>query len=238
MKRFIGFWIFVSLLSVPVWAQNTLTEKEKEEGFTLLFDGKTLSPELWQGDLKGYPVEDGAIVCRGRNIATNKEYPNFIFRFEFKLPPGGNNGVGIRTGTPEKELSFKDGAEIQILDNSADKHKNIKPYQAHGSLYGLVPAKRNPEKFDYQKPIGEWNEQEIVLDGPNLKITLNGEVIVDADLDAVKAAPSMDGHEHPALERATGFVALLGHNDPVAFRSLRIKEIPAKTDKKEADTTK
>lgn len=217
------------VLAIPAWAQtapNTLCDKEKEDGFVLLFDGQTLSPEIWQGDLKGYPVEEGAIVCRGRNIATNKEYTNYVFRFEFKLPPGGNNGIGIRAAEPNKELSFKDGAEIQLLDNYADKHKTIAPYQANGSLYGLIPAKRDKEKFDFQKPIGEWNDMEIMLNGQKLKITLNGEAIVDADLDEVLSKPAMDGREHDAIRKKSGFVAILGHNDPVAFRSLRIKELP------------
>lgn len=207
---------------------NVLPPLEKEQGFVLLFDGKTVSPDIWQDEksIAGYPVENGVIVCRkGGNLITKKEYGDFIFRFEFKLPPGGNNGVGIRTEGVDAELSFTGGTEIQILDNGADMYKTIQPYQFHGSIYGVVPAKRNAEKNDYLNPVGEWNYQEIIALGPKIIVILNGEMIVNADISEFKTKPTMDGREHPGLHRAKGHIGFLGHGDPVQFRNIRIKSL-------------
>ncbi len=206
---------------------NTLTPEEQAEGFVLLFDGKALSPEIWQSAIEGYPVEDGAIVCRkGGNLLTAGEYGDFVLRFEFALPPGGNNGVGIRAESPKKDVAYN-GMELQVIDNSAEKYKNLKPYQFHGSIYGVATAKRNPEKNDYQKPLGEWNVQEVTAIGPKIKIVLNGETILDADISEFKDKPTLDNREHPGLHREKGFVGFLGHGDPVKFRSVRIKALKA-----------
>jgi hypothetical protein len=212
--------IAVMLLSAGlVCAQDAktvgVTPKEAKQGFVSLFDGKTLNG--WQGDLKGYPVEDGVIVCRGGNVFTAKEYANFILRFEFKLPPAGNNGVGIRT--PMQGICAYVGMEIQILDDGHPNYKDLHPYQAHGSIYGVVPAKRG-----FLKPTGQWNHEEIVADGPHIKVTLNGTVITDADIS--KIDKTIDGQPHPGLHNAKGYIGWAGHGDPVAFRNVRIKELP------------
>lgn len=221
------FCAFVCAAAAFAQSPNTLTAEEKAQGYELLFDGKELSPEIWQNEnsIAGYPVEDGSIVCRkGGNLLTKKQYGNFSFRFEFKLPPGGNNGVGIRAEAVGKDVAYN-GMEIQVLDNTAEQYKNLKPYQYHGSIYGIVPAKRNPEKNDYQKPIGEWNQQEIIAQGSNIKVILNGETIVDADLSEFKTKPTTDGLNHPGLHRESGLVGFLGHGAPVQFRTLRIKTL-------------
>jgi hypothetical protein len=195
--------------------------------FQLLFDGKALSPDLWQDEksIAGYPVENGVVVCRkGGNLLTKKEYGDFIFRFEFKLPPGGNNGVGIRAKGVDADAAYN-GMEIQILDNSAEQYKSLQPYQAHGSIYGVVPAKRNAEKNDYQKKLGEWNYQEITAKGSKIKVVLNGETIVDADISEFKTKPTIDGREHTGMHREKGFIGFLGHGDPLEFRNIRIKSL-------------
>jgi len=103
------------------------------------------------------------------------------------------------------------------LDNSAEKWAKLKPYQYHGSIYGLVPAKRG-----HLKPVGEWNAQEVICNGRRVKVVLNGAVIVDADLDEVAV-----GRSHKGIARTTGHIGFLGHGSRVAFRDLRIKELPA-----------
>ena len=217
------------LLATAVYAQepNVLTAAEEALGFELLFDGKTVSPDIWQNEqsIAGYPVENGAITCRqGGNLLTKKEYKDFIFRCEFKLPPGGNNGIGIRAPGVNSDIAYS-GIELQVLDNSADQYKNLQPYQYHGSIYGVVPAKRNAEKNDYQKPLGEWNYQEVISKGSRITVILNGETIVDAETAEFKTKPTMDGNNHPGMLRDKGFIGFLGHGDPVQFRSLRIKSL-------------
>jgi hypothetical protein len=164
------------------------------------------------------------VACRkGGNLLTKKEYGNFIFRFEFKLPPGGNNGVGIRAESVSKDAAYY-GMEIQILDNTAAQYKTLAPYQYHGSIYGVVPAKRNAEKNDYQKPLGEWNNEEIIVQGSKIKVILNGEMIVNTDLTEFMADAALS-EKIPGLHREKGFVGFLGHGDRVEFRNIRIKEL-------------
>jgi hypothetical protein len=202
--------VFAAEPSVP-----GVTKEEAKEGFVNLFNGKDL--EGWQGAVKGYVVEDGAMICKpGGNVYTKKEYANFVLRFEFKLPPAGNNGVGIRT--PLKGDAAYVGMEIQILDDGHPSYKDLQPYQAHGSIYGVVPAKRG-----HLKPVGEWNREEIVADGSHIKVTLNGTVILEADIS--KIDKTIDHRDHPGLHNAKGYIGWLGHGDPVAFRNVRIKEL-------------
>jgi hypothetical protein len=201
-------------------SESGLTQDERQQGFVPLFDGKTL--DGWQGSTKGYVPENGVLVCLakgGGRIFTAREYGDFVFRFEFKLEPGGNSGVAIRS--PLEGRPSQAGMEIQILDDTAPKYQErLKPYQFHGSVYGMVPAERG-----HLKPVGEWNSEEILCQGPHIKVTLNGAVIVDADLSEIDKP--MDGYEHPGRFRAKGYVGFIGHGTRVEFRNIRIKELSA-----------
>lgn len=199
---------------------NELTEQEEADGFDLLFNGEDLTG--WQGNTKGYVAKDGMILVEpelgGGNLYTAKEYGDFIMRFEFKLTPGANNGLGIRA--PLSDNSAYDGMELQILDNTADKYKNLKPYQFHGSIYGVVPA-----KVGYLKPVGDWNYEEVIAKGNQITVNLNGTTIVDEDIKKASTPKTMDGKKHPGLKRKKGFIAFCGHGDKLAFRNLRIKSL-------------
>jgi len=198
-------------------AQIAALPTPDDEGFVTLFNGVDLTG--WAGDTKGYVVENGVIVCKpGGQLFTEKDYANFIFRFEFKLTPGANNGLGIRT--PFNGHAAYEGMEIQILDNTADKYKDLQPYQYHGSIYGVVPAKRG-----HQKPVGEWNEEEVIAQGPHITVNLNGVTIVDADINEASANGTPDHREHPGLKNKTGRIGFLGHGDVLEFRNIRIKEL-------------
>jgi hypothetical protein len=207
----------MSLVAVVFLASASLLRAgEAEEGFVNLFDGKTLNG--WQGSVKGYVPENGVLVCRkegGGQLFTNKEYGDFIFRFEFKLEPNANNGVGIRS--PLHCDPAYGGMEIQILDDSGSAYTKLQQYQYHGSIYGVVPAKKG-----FQKPVGQWNSEEIMCQGRHVKVTLNGEVIVDADLDKVQP---LDHKEHPGLKRDKGYIGFLGHGARIEFRNIRIKDL-------------
>jgi len=178
------------------------------------------SLDKWMGDKRGYVAEDGKIICTkdGHRLYTQEEFSDFIFKFEFKLEEGGNNGIGVWV-QPGERPSAK-GMEIQILDNSAEKYKNAKPWQFHGSIYKIVPAKRG-----FQKPLGEWNEQTIIVDDRNVTVILNGETIVDANLDEVKEKGAADGKEHPGMDRGKGHLCFTGHSEHVEFRNIYIKRL-------------
>lgn len=191
-----------------------------EDGFKPLYNGENL--DGWIGDTKGYYVEDGKIICdpkKGGNVYTEKKYANFILRFEFLLPEGANNGLGIRM--PLQGKTAYDGMELQILDNKAEKYKTLKEWQYHGSLYGVVAAKRG-----HLKPNGEWNQQEVRVVGDEVEVILNGTSIMKANLAELREKPTLDGKEHPGLANKTGHIGFLGHGAAVEFRNLLIKELP------------
>lgn len=192
-----------------------------EKGFTVLFDGTNM--DAWTGNKEGYTLENGTMAVNpgkgAGNIYTEKEYADFIFRFEFKLTEGANNGVGIRT--PTKGDAAYQGMEIQILDNENEIYKNLQCYQYHGSVYGVIPALRG-----YLNPVGEWNREEIVANGTKIKITLNDHVIVDGDIGLyIKNKRTIDRKDHPGLGNKKGHIGFLGHGSRLWFRNISIKEL-------------
>jgi len=198
-----------------------LTAAEPEPGFTSLFDGASLKGwKLTNVKGEGYGVKDGVIFCAkggGGNLFTEKEYADFVLRFEFKLEPGANNGLGIRAPL-EGDAAYV-GMELQILDEVKLKYKGLRPEQYHGSIYDVVPAKRGA-----MKEPGEWNTQEVTAKGRQIKVVLNGQTILDADLNKVTDVAALQ--KHPGLLRESGHIGFLGHNDYLEFRNIRVKELP------------
>ena len=192
-----------------------------EPGFKPIFDGGTLHGwKLENGKGSGYVVGSGHIICPedgGGNLFTEKEYANFVLRFEFLLTEGANNGIGIRA--PYQGDAAYQGMEIQILDHDAPEYRGkLRPAQFHGSIYDVVAAKTG-----YLKATGEWNSEEIRAEGRHIVVTLNGHEIVNANLDDVKDPAVLA--KHPGLARKTGHIGLLGHGTRVEFRNLRVKEL-------------
>lgn len=198
-----------------------ITPAEKEEGFVSLFNGYDL--DGWTGNKEAYSAGNGTIVVEpregsGGNLYTERQYSDFNFRFDFQLTPGANNGLGIRT--PLTGDAAYVGMELQILDNTAPVYAELQPYQYHGSVYGVIPAKRG-----YLKPVGEWNSQEVIVEGTRIKVILNGTTIVDGDISDAAENGTMDHNEHPGLLRERGHIGFLGHGSEVRFRNIRIKEL-------------
>jgi hypothetical protein len=216
----------VSLSRLLVWSLGIVliscsTQKQgSEKGFTPLFNGKNL--DGWVGNKSSYQAVDGMIVIDpkgsgGGNLMTEKEYGDFILKFEFQLTPGANNGLGIHAPL-EGDAAYV-GKELQILDNTADKYKDLHEYQFHGSIYGVIPAKRG-----FLKPVGEWNQQEVIVNHPRVTVILNGTTILDGDYLEASKNGTLDGKDHPGLQRDRGHIGFLGHGDVVRFRNIRIKE--------------
>lgn len=182
-----------------------------DDGFYDLFNGKDLTG--WTGG--DAVVEDGVLISNDGHTMTEATFANYELEFEFRLPAGGNNGIGIHY--PGEGNAAYTGMEIQVLDDTAPKYSDLKDYQYHGSLYELAPAKRAS-----LKPVGEWNHQKISVMGPALRVEVNGEITLRANLDDVSRA----NPEHEGAKRRSGHIALLGHRSPVAFRNIRIREVP------------
>ncbi len=211
------------LFVLTIFASSCGSHQIKEDtGFKELFNGKNL--DGWVGNKDSYKAIDGMIVVdpngggNGGNLFTVDQYSDFILKFEFQLTPGGNNGLGIHAPL-EGDAAYM-GKELQILDNTADKYAELQPYQYHGSVYGIIPAKRG-----YLNPVGEWNKQEVIVKGSKIKIILNGSTIVDGDFLEASKNGTMDNKEHPGLERTSGHIGFLGHGDVVRFRNIRLKDL-------------
>ena len=215
-----------------------LSDEEKKQGFELLFDGTNL--DNFVGNKVGYVPINGCINVTANygnesNLYTKNEYRDFVFRFEFCFLRGGvNNGVGIRT--PMGVDAAYDGmCEVQILDHDDPIYAGLREYQVHGSVYGIIPAKRIKHK-----PLGEWSEEEIRVKGNHITVTVNGEVIVDGDIkEACKGhnmAPdgsennpyTVDHKNHPGMFNKTGHIGFLGHGAGLKLRAVRVPDLNKK----------
>jgi hypothetical protein len=215
-------WRNIFVREIPATEANEILAKHGDVGFESIFNGRDL--EGWDGPVANYEVKDGAIVCKpkkGGVLYTKAEYGDFVARSEFRLPPAGNNGFAIRYPgdvTGKLETAYNAMTEIQVLDDTSPQYAKLDPRQYNGSAYGMVPARRG-----YLRPVGEWNFEEITVKGSTIKVELNGTLILDCDLS--KVTEYKDKREHPGKDRTAGHFGFAGHNDPVAFRALRIKTL-------------
>ncbi len=236
------------------------------EGFVSLFNGKDLTG--WVGATSSYGVEIrkekmagtgevkefAVLACQpgkgsGGNLVTEKQFADFILRFEFCMPENGNNGLGIRMPNPNVDSAYHGMCELQLLDDGGSeyydktaKKDKLKPYQYTGSVYGIVPARR--DNFDkqiwgkdknftgggsYVRRPGMWNFEEVRVIGSRIQVILNGVMIVDADVAGFKGdgTDTPDGRKHPGLHRTKGHIGWLGHGHHVMWRNIRIKEVTA-----------
>jgi len=211
-------WRNLFVREIPADEANERLSKPGAKDFTSLFDGKTL--DGWGGTTGNYEVKDGAIRCKagkGGTIYAKKELTDFVARVEFKVPPGGNNGLAIRY-PGEGDPAYVGMCELQVLDDSSEKYAKLDKRQYHGSAYGMVPSARG-----YQRPVGEWNFEEVTVKGSKIKVELNGSVILDTDLSKVKEF--MATSPHPGKARTSGYFGFAGHNDPVEFRNVSVKPL-------------
>lgn len=212
-------WKNLNLREVPGDEANDLLRGD-DDGFTSIFNGKDL--EGWAGSVENYEVVDGAIACKkgkGGTLYFDEKYADFVVRLEFRVPPGGNNGLAIRyPGTGN--AAYAGMTELQVLDNTAEKYAKLDVRQYHGGAYGMAAAHRG-----YQRPVNEWNYQEVTVKGSTIKVELNGTVILDTDLSKVDPSTYMGGKEHPGVGLKEGFFGFAGHGDAVQFRKISVKRL-------------
>jgi hypothetical protein len=215
-------WRNITLREIPPDAANDILERggparlqEAPHGWTSLFNGQDFTG--WRGPIDENGIEDGAILSRHGTIYTEEVYDDFVVRFEFQLPEKGNNGLAIRY-PGQGDTAYEGMCELQVLDNPrwADQ---IKPQQAHGSAYGMVAAEQG-----YLRELGEWNFQEVKVEGSRIRVELNGFVILDTDLSDVKD-PMVPLEQFKGRTRTQGHFGFAGHGDPVKYRNIHIKRL-------------
>ncbi|MDY3562424.1 DUF1080 domain-containing protein [Gemmata sp. JC673] len=212
-------WRNLFVREIPAAEANAILRAHDATGFEPLFNGTDF--DGWAGALDNYEVADGAIVCKkgkGGNVYAKPEFADFAVRLEYKLPPGGNNGLALRYPGGNVHVATQAMCELQILDDTAPKYAALDPRQYNGSAYGMVAARRG-----YLRPVGEWNFMEVTAKGSALVVELNGTRILDADLSAV--TEFKDKTPHPGKDRTKGHFGFAGHNDPVAFRGITVRKI-------------
>ena len=211
-------WRNIFVREIGAEEANQILASKLPEGFQSLFDGKTL--DGWKGAVENYEVVDGSIRCKegkGGVLHTPKEYGNFQVAVQFRLPPGGNNGLAIRY-PGEGDTAYVGMCELQVLDNDAQQYAKLDARQYHGSAYGMIAAKRG-----YHRPTGEWNYQVVTVEGSKINVELNGTVILDGDLSTV--TEYMANSPHPGKDRTSGFFGFAGHGDAVQFKGVQIREL-------------
>jgi hypothetical protein len=213
-------WRNIFIREIPADEANRIlaAHGNGDSTYQPVFNGRDLTG--WRGPINNYVVKSGAIVCKpemGGTICTEKSYGDFAARMEILIPPGGNNGLAIRY-PGDGDPAYAGMCELQVLDNEAAQYRELDPRQYHGSAYGMVAAHRG-----YLRPAGQWNFQEVTVKGSTIQVELNGTPILNADLSSV--SDYLDNNPHPGKDRATGHFGFAGHNDPVAFRNIRIKSL-------------
>ncbi len=214
-------WKNIFAREIPAEEASQTLAKFKSDGFESIFDGKSF--DGWQGPTENYEIVNGVVRCKpskGGTIYTDEEYTDFSARLEFKLPPGGNNGLAIRY-PGNGDTAYVGMCELQVLDSEHPKYAKLDDRQYHGSAYGMKAAHRG-----YLRKPGEWNFQEVTVVGPKIKVELNGSLILDCDLSEVEQY--MANTPHPGKTRESGHFGLAGHSDPVEFRNLKIKKLNSK----------
>lgn len=207
--------------TTPLYLRNIFIRELPDEPALFegaLFNGVNL--DGWQiiGDAnQQWQVKDSVLFTEGEGggwLSTTREFADFKLEMEFRLPPGGNSGVFIRT--PLQGDPAYTGMEIQVLDDYADEYKNLKVWQYTGSIYGVqAPAQR------VSKNAGQWQKMEITCRGPQVSVILNDVKIIDASLIDF-------GHlenTHPGLKHRKGFIGLQNHSTKIEYRNIRLTEI-------------
>jgi hypothetical protein len=212
-------WKNIFLREISAEESAKILGERDSDGFVSVFSGSDLKG--WSGAVDNYEVVDGAIRCRegkGGILHTADEYANFVVRLQFSTPPSGNNGLAIRTDG-KGDPAYDAMCELQVLDSEHANYAKLDARQYHGSAYGMVAAERG-----FLRPAGQWNFQEVTVNGSSIRVELNGNVILNADL--AKVTEYMGGRPHPGKERKTGYFGFAGHGDAVSFRNISIRRLP------------
>jgi hypothetical protein len=217
----------VGLGATNARADNTLTDTERNNGWLLLFDGKTLDGWMTsEAKPSKRPVEDGCINphrCGHYMMVQTQQWSNFMLALDFKISPGCNSGIFVRTASltprPGKDVGYN-GIEVQILDTTTAD------YYDTGAIYDLSKPTRNA-----MKPAEQWNHAEVTCDGGIIDVVLNGEKVNHIDLDQfTKPNKRPDGTSHKfniayKNHPRTGYIGLQDHGSDCWFKNIKLRPL-------------
>jgi hypothetical protein len=223
----------MTFIALESYAQNTLTEQEKKDGWKLLFDGKSTSGwHIYKSDkvsprwkaANGELYLDKAVTEGGGDIVTNGEYQDYEFAVEWNIDPCGNSGIIFNVVEDAKyDNTYNTGPEMQVLDNTCHPDAKIIKHRA-GDLYDLISCSK-----ETVKPAGEWNQVRIVSKNSNMEFWLNGTKVVTFTMhtpawDAMVAKSKFSSMAAFGKSKK-GHLALQDHGDGVRYRNIKIREL-------------
>lgn len=173
----------------------------------------------WQqigGEQGGWKLQKGVLYTEGGSgwLSTVRQYDDFVLSLEFRVPPGGNSGVFVRS--PHEGDPAYQGLEIQILDDSAEQWSHLRPDQYTGSIYDVqAPSERDAGK------VGTWQRMVVECRGPRVRVALNGREVIDVDVTFYPYKVA----SHPGLTRRSGYIGLQNHGSKIEFRKIRLHEL-------------
>jgi len=204
-------------------------EISPDAGWRPLFNGRDLTGWRQVGGQRGsWQAEEGVLYCSGGGggwLGTTEQFSDFELDLEFRLPPNGNSGVFLRT--PLEGNPAYVGMEIQVLDDYGKEYENLQPWQYTGSIYDVEAASPAVAKKDEtwrNRPIkkaGEWQKMNILCEDRRVRVTLNGTIVVDANLDDYPDKVK----KHPGIKRTEGYIGLQNHGSRLDYRNIRIREL-------------
>ncbi|MCG7857962.1 DUF1080 domain-containing protein [Flavihumibacter sediminis] len=234
-------WLLISACasSKKMTADNTLSTKEQQEGWQLLFDGNTTNGWHTYGKKTvgaAWKVTDGTLHLEASNksgwqtgdggdIVTDQEFGDYHLKLEWKISPNGNSGIifNIQDDPAKYQYVWNTGPEMQVLDNNGHPDAKIHKHRA-GDLYDLIASSK-----ETVRPVGEWNLAEIIQQNNKLELRLNGETIVTTSLWDESWKSLLAGskfRDMPDFGRfRSGRIALQDHGDNVWFRNIKIRKL-------------
>jgi hypothetical protein len=210
-------------------ASEPMEPKVDDEGYTVLFDGSSMAGwHIFQKEgTEGWAIEDGAMTLKKKgagDIVTDQEYENFDLKLEWKISENGNSGIMYHVSEdPKYKAPYHTGPEMQVLDNDGHPDGKIHMHRA-GDNYDLHAA--DPETV---KPVGEWNEVQLIVNQGKVEHWLNGTKVVEFEIGSddweARLAKSKFTQWPDYSRMGKGVICLQDHGDPVWFRNIRIKEL-------------
>jgi len=225
------------LISATTTAQqaNTLTPKEKKQGWQLLFDGQTLNG--WKGYnsdkmFSCWSVQNGELVCQGKggsvtagDIITTADFDNFELDLDWSISKEGNSGIFYHVlEGPQYHAAYETAPEYQLIDDAGWPDK-LEEWQKTGADYAMTPAAEGKKLM----PVGEWNHSRIIYNKGHVEHWLNGMKVVEFQAYSPEWNQKKEQgkwKDYPGYASSQkGHIGLQNHGSGVKFRNIKVRKL-------------